>query len=107
MFVIFQIGVVISDSNVLVMQETPEVNWLSTIMLMGGALGIATNVYRFVLQPLGRCLGRLRKKSNNLEREEILNDASEMRRRFEDLQNQVYIFTNLSIRQQLVEANQK
>ena len=86
------------------MQEAPEVTWLSTIMLMGGALGIASNVYKFVMQPLGRCFQRLRNKSKNSERQEIITDVSDIKRRFDELQNQVYVLTN-SPQQQLLEAS--
>ena len=53
------------DSNILVMQEAPEITWLSTIMLMGGALGIASNVYKFATQPLRRCYQRLRRRQED------------------------------------------
>ena len=69
------------------MQETPEVTWLSTIMFMGGALGVASHVYKFVMQPLGRCFQRLRRKSLNSETQESITDVSDIRR-FEDLSNQ-------------------
>lgn len=87
------------------MQETPEVTWFSTIMLMGGALGIASNVYKFVMQPLERYFQRLRRKFKNSERQKIITDVSDTRRRFEELQNQEYVFTN-SPQQQLIEASQ-
>ena len=83
----------------------PEVTWFSTIMLMGGALGVASHVYKFVLQPLGRYFQRLRRKSMNSESQELITDASEIRRMFEELQNQVYVFTN-STTQQLIEASE-
>ena len=72
---------------------------------MGGALGVASHVYKFVMQPLGRYLQRLRRKSMNSESQELITDASEIRRMFEELQNQVYVFTN-STTQQLIEASE-
>ena len=47
------------------MQEAPEITWFSTIMLMGGALGIASNVYEFATQPLRRCFQRLRRRQED------------------------------------------
>ena len=75
------------------MQETPEVTWFSTIMLMGGALGVASHVYKFVMQPLGRYFQRLRRRSVNSETQESITDVSDIRR-FEQLSDQTYGSTN-------------